>query len=81
LKLVNVGVGDILIADADCPHCTTRGNNYVVRSYQSNDAILQSLHGGKLYIRCSGGEHFLEGQVDDDELAGFTRRPKLRVVS
>ncbi|HWT12265.1 MAG TPA: hypothetical protein VN231_05900 [Allosphingosinicella sp.] len=50
-----VNPGDILIADGDFT-CIDAGTRLTVE---------RDLHSPDLYVRCSEGKHYLDGQLDD----------------
>lgn len=64
LKLGDIGAGDMVITD-DAFTCIAPGMTSVVHHDDGSD---------ELYIHCSHGRHYLNGQLnDDDEYVGLQR--------
>jgi hypothetical protein len=81
MKIECIGEGDVLIAGDSPSGCLTPGARYRVMRYSSSNSYMQEAHGGRLYIRCMHGEHFLDGQADrDGEVEGFRLAPRLTIV-
>jgi hypothetical protein len=63
LMLKDLKAGDVLIAD-DGFTCV-----------KSGEVILEADEDGELFFKCSGGGHWLNGQVaDDGSIIGLTRK-------
>ena len=64
LDTAEVKAGNVLIADGGFT-CLQEGQECLVRDY-----------GKGLYVECSAGEHYLDGQLTDDEerYVGFLKK-------
>jgi hypothetical protein len=64
MKLTDIRPGDVLIADA----------GFTCMRDQSEHEVFKD-NGGHLYIRCSEGAHYLNGQLNDDgTLSGLKKK-------
>lgn len=63
VKLTEIRAGDILVADAGFT-CMSAG-----------EKLVQADRYGELYISCSSGRHYLNGQLNDSgQLVGLTQK-------
>lgn len=62
VKITDVFPGDVLLAD-DGFTCLNADEECFVYG-----------NGGRMYVLCACGEHFLEGQLEDDEYVGFRKK-------
>lgn len=69
--------GDTLIAREPSLSCIVRGRSYRVYAFHSHDADLETRHGGRLYVCCLVGEHFLDAEPNDSD---FRKKVSLKLV-